>query len=177
MRRFDDASDSAALWNLLEASVAGHRFDARIEGAVARLEGDRGGTRIAALASHSSMGLRNFQVRFLEQVGMAAKEFARVLRLQATIRQLDGGGTSLADVALDSGFADQSHATREIRQLTGLTPARLLSALRDQRGSEDTIRLAAAFVRGHARDGAPSGRPDHPINRDATAPAGPRGTR
>lgn len=34
-----------------------------------------------------------------------------------------GAGCSLSDVALEAGFADQSHLTRTFRRLTGMTPA------------------------------------------------------
>jgi AraC-like DNA-binding protein len=96
------------------------------------------------------MGLRSFQTRFLECVGLGAKEYARLLRLQATIRALDGDDSPLSQLAFDAGFADQAHATRELARLTGLTPARLRAALRRDREGDDTIRLAAAFVRGRA---------------------------
>ncbi len=150
MARFDHDPGDSELWNLLEGVTGIFKIDSRIESAIALLESEHGQHRIAALASLSAMGIRSFQTRFLEQVGLAAKEFARVLRLQATIRQLDSDDGPLAKIAVDSGFADQAHATRELRQLTGLTPARLLSALRHQRETEDTVRLAAVFVRGHA---------------------------
>jgi transcriptional regulator GlxA family with amidase domain len=152
---FDRDPGDPALWHLLESAFAAFAIDPRIEAAVDRLQSERGQVRIASLASLCGMGSRSFQIRFLEQVGLSAKEFARVVRLQSTIRQLDDGAGSLADVAADSGFADQAHATRELRQLTGLTPARLLSALRLERESEATVRLAAAFVRGHARQASP----------------------
>ena len=48
-------------------------------------------------------------------------------------------GASLADIAADSGFADQSHMSRVVRRLTGLTP------LRFARGARSTI--GAAFQR------------------------------
>ena len=76
----------------------------------------------------------------------------RVLRLQATIRAIDRGGESLAQLACDTGFSDQAHATRELQQLTGLTPARLRAALRSARDDDRTVQLAAAFVRGTAND-------------------------
>jgi AraC-like DNA-binding protein len=156
LARFDRDPGDPALWKLLDSTLAICAIDPRIEAAVDRLQSERGQVRIGALAGLSGMGSRSFQIRFLEQVGLSAKEFARVVRLQATIRQLDHGAGSLADVAADSGFADQAHATRELRQLTGLTPARLLSALRFERESEATVRLAAAFVRGHARYAPPT---------------------
>jgi AraC-like DNA-binding protein len=156
MARFDRDPGDPALWSLLASTFAAFDVDARIEVAIDRLQSEGGQVRIASLASLSGMGARSFQIRFLGQVGLSAKEFARVVRLQSTLRQLDSGIGSLANVAAESGFADQAHATRELRQLTGLTPSRLLSALRFERESETTIRLAAAFVRGHAREPMPT---------------------
>ena len=94
--------------------------------------------------------MRGFQIRFQAAVGLTPKEFARLARLQATLRALDGGDESIAALAGDGGFADQAHATRELRRVTGLTPARLRSALRRDRDGDAAIRMAAAFVRGQA---------------------------
>lgn len=144
-----DAND-AALWTLLEERLLRYAPDARIEAAIAELDATGGRARIEATATFVGMGLRSFQKRFLECVGLGAKEYARLLRLQATIRALDGDDSPLSQLAVDAGFADQAHATRELARLTGLTPARLRAALRNDREGDDTIRLAAAFVRGRA---------------------------
>ena len=147
--RFDSNEADETLWALLEPRLTPFRPDPRIESAAAALERHQGGLRVADLAKTAAMSLRSFQVNFLEAVGLTAKEFARVQRLQATLRLLDAGQAALAEVAADTGFADQAHATRELHQLTGLTPARLSKALREQREGEQTLQLAAAFVRGY----------------------------
>lgn len=146
--RFDDDPDDHALWTLLASRAATFRIDPRIETAVDTLRASGGRDRVLPLAAAAAMGQRSFQMRFLDSVGLGAKEFARVLRLQATLRLLDAGDASLAQVAIDGGFSDQAHATRELGRFTGHTPAKLLAALRDERDGEDTIRLALAFVRG-----------------------------
>lgn len=147
--RFDDDPDDGALWDLLASRAAAFRLDPRIETAVDTLHANGGRDRVLPLAAAAAMGQRSFQMRFLDCVGLGAKEFARVLRLQATLRLLDAGEASLAQIAIDGGFSDQAHATRELCRFTGHTPAKLLAALRDERDGEDTIRLALAFVRGH----------------------------
>jgi AraC-like DNA-binding protein len=148
--QFRADSNHLALWALLEERLLPFEPDPRIEAAIARLDANGGRARIEAAASSAGMGLRSFQARFIECVGLGAKEYARLLRLQATIRALDGDDSPLSQVALDAGFADQAHATREVARVTGLTPAKLRSALRSDREGDDTIRLAAAFVRGRA---------------------------
>jgi AraC-like DNA-binding protein len=147
-RAFVSCADGAALWQVLEARLLDYAIDGRLENAIAALEAVAGIHRIDALAEAAQMGLRTFQIRFLECVGLRPKEFARVLRLQATLRELDRSDEGLAHVALESGFSDQAHATRELHDVTGLTPARLRRALRGTRDADQTIQLAAAFVRG-----------------------------
>jgi AraC-like DNA-binding protein len=148
--RFRSEPGDATFWALIESRVLAYEIDARIEAAVDQLESDDGRGRIEALAKLGGTSLRSFQTRFLACVGLSAKEFARLLRLQATIKALDAGDETLSQLALDAGFSDQAHATRELTRLTGVTPSRLRAALRSDRGGDDAIRLAAAFVRGRA---------------------------
>jgi len=150
-RQFADGSD-APMWNLLTRRVAQRDVDPRIAAAVLRVEASAGRARIDTLARAAALSMRGFQVRFRAAVGLTPKEFARITRLQATLRALDGSDASIAAVATDSGFADQAHVTRELRRVTGFTPARLRDGLRrhlDGEADADlAIRLAAAFVRG-----------------------------
>ena len=145
------AGREEALWQLLGQRLS-HQPDPRIAAAVSRTESSAGCARIAALARASSLSMRGFQLRFRAEVGLTPKEFARLTRLQATLRALDTPDAGIAAVAADSGFADQAHVTRELRRVTGLTPARLRDALRRHlKGEADgdaAVRMAAAFVRG-----------------------------
>lgn len=136
---------------LLEEYLPLANADPRIELAIAILEASQGTATIAEVIASSGMGERSFQGAFRKQVGLSAKEFARILRLQATIRTLDRVDGSVAELAIEHGFADQAHATRELRRVTGITPAKLREALRMDRDGVNSIRLAAAFVRGRIR--------------------------
>lgn len=62
---------------------------------------------------------RAFRARFRVSMG----EYVRGLRVTEVQRRLTRGGAPLAEIALQSGFADQSHCTRVFRRLTGATPA------------------------------------------------------
>jgi AraC-like DNA-binding protein len=142
------AGDPQRLWRLLARRLAACRVDTAVAAAVSRLRASGGQQRIEALARDGGLGLRSLQTRFRRAVGLTPKEFARLMRLQATLRALDAGDAQLSDLAADSGFADQAHATRELRRVTGLAPSRLRAALRAARDGDATVRLAAAFVRG-----------------------------
>ncbi|PYP78138.1 MAG: AraC family transcriptional regulator [Gemmatimonadetes bacterium] len=64
--------------------------------------------------------------------GYGAKTLQRIIRLQRTLRlarqrALAQRRPTLAMLALDAGYADQAHMTREFRDLTGFTPRELLA--------------------------------------------------
>lgn len=133
---------------LLTERLAHQEVDVRVAAAVAALDGACGNLPIRALAKTVAMSLRSLQTRFLAAVGLTVKEYALVQRLQATIRRLDAGMGALAQTAVEAGFSDQAHATRAVRDFAGLTPARLRNALLAQRDGDQTLAMAAAFVRG-----------------------------
>lgn len=54
---------------------------------------------------------RNLVARFREQVGLAPKALARVLRFQASLQLLEHGGRSLADMTALAGYDDQADCT------------------------------------------------------------------
>lgn len=137
------------LWQLLRSRCVAFTPDRVVEQAVDRLDSADGNLRINELAQQLGISMRTLQARFLHAVGMTPKEYARVRRLKALLHALDAEHAAIADVAAGHGYSDQSHATRDLTRLTGLTPARLLRALRDNRNGEDTLHLAAAFLRGY----------------------------
>jgi AraC-like DNA-binding protein len=70
---------------------------------------------------------RTLRRRFIAQVGLPPKRFARVQRLQRVVRDLDGRSQAdWATVAVKHGYADQSHLADEFRQLAGVTPTEYL---------------------------------------------------
>jgi AraC-like DNA-binding protein len=144
------AGKTATLWRLVAQRVAHQPVNAMVAGAVARLRDSAGTARIGTLARTLGFSTRSLQLQFRKQVSLTPKEFARVMRLRATLRALDLGDSPLADLAADQGFADQAHASRELRRVTGLAPVRLRAALRKDRTGEAAVRLAAAFLRGYA---------------------------
>jgi len=66
-----------------------------------------------------------FARAFRSAVGMTFGEYQRSLRLSIAARLLGRPGLSISQIALESGFADQSHLTRLLARHTGFTPGRL----------------------------------------------------
>jgi AraC-like DNA-binding protein len=73
------------------------------------------------------IGDRQLRRRFLDAVGYGPKTLERILRFQRFLQLADDGGDDLARLALEAGYADQAHLTRECTRLAGLPPAALLA--------------------------------------------------
>jgi hypothetical protein len=61
--------------------------------------------------------------------GLAPKAYARIVRFQRAVGLLGGvrDGHTLADVAIECGYCDQSHLTRDFVALAGCTPTALMA--------------------------------------------------
>jgi AraC-type DNA-binding domain-containing proteins len=70
---------------------------------------------------------RQLHRRSLDAFGYGPKTLARVLRLNRALT-LARAGVELADVAATTGYADQAHFARDVRELTGTTARALLAA-------------------------------------------------
>ena len=72
--------------------------------------------------------LRTVQRRFVKVVGLSSNALKQIERARQAA-QLLKTGNSIADVAFEMGYADQSHLTRSLKTLTGQTPAQLRNGL------------------------------------------------
>ncbi len=78
--------------------------------------------QLAAIAAMVQVKPAHLATAFRRVHGCTAGEYLLRLRIERACRQL-AHNTSLADIALDCGFCDQSHLTRTFRQRMGVTPA------------------------------------------------------
>ena len=86
-----------------------------------------GGTStIRDIARQVGWSHQHLITKFKQQVGIAPRLAARLLRLSRVWRLIDSGH-SWARIAAESGYADQSHLVREFRQFTGTTPNALIT--------------------------------------------------
>ena len=86
-------------------------------------------TPIIELTSATCLSKKQFERLFNELVGANPKEYARIVRFQKSLKLLQHGSedTSLAQLACQCGYADQSHFIREFRRFSGYTPLSLLN--------------------------------------------------
>jgi AraC-like DNA-binding protein len=94
-----------------------------------RLVNTRGTVRIAELADKLGWSHRHLVARFHDEVGLAPKATARILRFEHALRHLEAG-PSLADVAVRCGYYDQAHMNRDFRTMAGESPTRLIASRR-----------------------------------------------
>jgi AraC-like DNA-binding protein len=92
------------------------------DSAVTAIAGSAGTIDLVAVASAAGLSLRQLERRFLADVGVAPKSFARMVRLQAALRRI-ADGEPLADVAIACGYYDQPHMTRDFSRLAETSPA------------------------------------------------------
>jgi AraC-like DNA-binding protein len=118
---------------LLAAAVAARLRDAEPPDAVvARAAALLGrGMPVAETGREVALGERHLRRRFHDAVGYGPKTLQRVMRLHRFLEVVEA--TPEPDVgraAVEAGFSDQPHLTRESAALTGLPPAALLASRR-----------------------------------------------
>jgi len=115
-------------------------------------------TSIDGLASHLALSPSQLRRRCLQAVGTTPKVLQRTLRFQGFLalaqagmapsgrRGLDG----TAGLAIDAGYADQAHLSRECLRLTGLTPTQLLGGNLERCAcGHDHVASYAPFLKMH----------------------------
>ncbi|HET9100531.1 MAG TPA: AraC family transcriptional regulator [Acidobacteriaceae bacterium] len=80
----------------------------------------------AALEVHPSQLSRDFRRSF----GTTPGEYLRRLRHQYATRQIEETSKPLAEIAANSGFADQAHLSRAFKRYNGFSPSRYRGTLR-----------------------------------------------
>ena len=86
---------------------------------------------VAALAGLAGRSPFHFTRVFSQSVGMSPHRYVVHLRLERAIELMRDGQSGLAEIAASTGFADQSHLSRWVRRVHGVSPtARGLSGSR-----------------------------------------------
>lgn len=86
---------------------------------------------VGSLAAPLSISDSQLRRRCHAAVGLGPKALHRTLRFQGFLALAQqtmavGGTAGLADLALEAGYADQAHLSRECQRLTGLSPRSFL---------------------------------------------------
>jgi AraC-like DNA-binding protein len=85
---------------------------------------------ISAMATDSGLSLRQLERRFLAQVGVPPKLYARITRFNAALdHKLRYPGRAWSRIASDQDYYDQMHLVHDCRAFTGESPSRFLAHL------------------------------------------------
>ena len=80
-----------------------------------------------AVASALGCGTRHLRREMIRDIGIGPKAAARITRIRCAIALVGGSREPLAQVALDAGYSDQAHMTREFAMLKAPSPATMRS--------------------------------------------------
>jgi AraC-like DNA-binding protein len=89
-----------------------------------QLVGSNGRARVEPLMDETGWSRRHVTAHFRRQLGISPKAYARLLRFEHASSLLTERptGRSLAELAREAGYRDQSHLTREFVSLAGMAP-------------------------------------------------------
>ena len=138
--RLYDATSWDARFECLDRALTARMRDpldvpAGVRCAWRRLVASRGQSSIASIVQEVGWSQRHFIARFKHEIGVSPKVFARMLRFGRVVRAIRAGETTdLADLAVGSGYYDQSHLNRDVREFAGTTPGELLKSVLPDRG-------------------------------------------
>lgn len=113
---------AASLSRILAEPEKKHQTYARLKTALDYFDDHIGGKiEIGQLTQRLNVSISQFERDFADLFGIAPARYVTKLRFQAAIERL-GGDESIAAIAHECGYSDQSAFTRRFRAVTGMSP-------------------------------------------------------
>ena len=114
---------------LLPRALAATALDG-VSAAARRIILAGGRASVPTLAAEAGLSLRQFQRKFIRQVGMRPKLFVRIARFEAALEnKARFESRSWTDIAHEFEYYDQMHMVHDFAEFTGGTPTETLSQL------------------------------------------------
>lgn len=102
-----------------------------IEKALMIIEKQKGHINIRTLIDKLSIGIRQFDRKFLEVVGITPKSYSKIVQLHYVIKLMQSKRyNSLQDLSYQAEFYDHSHFANQFKELTGFTPNEFIKSNR-----------------------------------------------
>ncbi|MQA01094.1 MAG: helix-turn-helix domain-containing protein [Dehalococcoidia bacterium] len=135
------APDWGARFDVLDAAIEarlarGQSPTRGLEWAWGRLQATGGTASIAGLAGSLGWSHRRQIAGFREEVGIAPKVAARIVRFEYATRLIDAAPAEVrwVDLAVECGYYDQAHLVRDFKRFTGEPPTQYLARLLPEGG-------------------------------------------
>lgn len=97
-----------------------------IAGVTASIFKTKGKIPVDNLARQANMSTRNFERRFIDEVGMSPKLYSRITRFFLAVeKKMLYPEKSWATITYESGYFDQAHFIRECKEFSSRTPEEL----------------------------------------------------
>ena len=102
-----------------------------IEKALMIIEKHKGHINITNVVDKLSIGIRQFDRKFLEVVGITPKSYSKIVQLHYVIKLMQSKRyNSLQDLSYQAEFYDHSHFANQFKELTGFTPNEFIKSNR-----------------------------------------------
>ena len=77
---------------------------------------------VADMAGRANLSVRTFERQFKKRFNLSPIAYLKKVRINAACRELIHGNHTIARIAMDCGFCDQSYMTKEFARLMQITP-------------------------------------------------------
>jgi AraC-like DNA-binding protein len=94
-----------------------------------RLMSSRGYAELCELFVAHDLSRRQIERKFLEQIGITPKRYAKLARFRNAARLKAQTALSWTEVSYVAGYYDQTHLTKDFRELVGATPSDYLRSI------------------------------------------------
>lgn len=131
--RLDDEaplSERIAVIEELLRRLAGEAGETpRVDAAVRHITARRGIVNVGEVAEGVGLTSRQLHRRFVRAVGVSPKHYAKIVQVNEVFGALLAGDYEhVRELALDHGYFDQAHFTRDFQRLVGMSPMRFLDS-------------------------------------------------
>jgi AraC-like DNA-binding protein len=106
---------------LLDHLRPANRNEGLVQSMLADIYDNGGAATVTQLVKKYHCSERQIERIFAQEVGLSPKNFSRIIRFQQVFKLAAAAG-SLTQLALEAGYFDQAHFSREFRSFTGLSP-------------------------------------------------------
>jgi AraC-like DNA-binding protein len=117
----DNAHRIALVEQMLLSRLTHSSTDRLVLHAIEKIRSGRGLLRMKELIQDLPLSQDPFEKRFRQLTGTSPKQFSSIVRLKSAIDQHRRVG-SLTQLALETGYYDQSHFIKDFKGFTGLSP-------------------------------------------------------